>query len=221
MNISEPFSDKALQSLLNGLEDIDSFVFLESTRVSPENHLSYLFLDPAERLVCNPADDPTIFFRKAQEKLKQGYFLAGYLGYEFGYLLEPSLAKSYRPRPSPDKTRGVLPLVDLGVFNKPQIYNHLNGSFTESVSESGLTFTIDNMRLNLEREKYLEAIKRIKSYIATGDTYQVNYTLKLLFDFAGSISEFYRNLRRNQSVSYGGMIKNGETAILKSTFLNK
>jgi para-aminobenzoate synthetase/4-amino-4-deoxychorismate lyase len=68
--------------------------------------------------------------------------------------------------------------------------------------------------LNLDREEYLEAIRRIKSYIEAGDTYQVNYTLKLLFDFSGSVSEFYCSLRRNQSVSYGGMIKTGNTTIL-------
>jgi para-aminobenzoate synthetase/4-amino-4-deoxychorismate lyase len=221
MNISKPFSDKALQALLTGISGNESFVFLESTRVTPENHLSYLFLDPIERLVCNPADDPANFFSKAQKKLKQGYFLAGYVGYEFGYILEPSLAKSFRQQSVQDKNRETLPLVDLGVFNKPQIYDHLNESFKGSESwsaengpEAGTTFTIDNMRLNLEREKYLEAISRVKAYIESGDTYQVNYTLKLLFDFAGSIPEFYGSLRRNQSVSYGGLIKNGETAIL-------
>ena len=221
MNIAKPFSDKALQSLLNGLEGIESFVFLESTRVTSENHFSYLFQNPVERLICNPADDPATFFSKAREKMEQGFFLAGYLGYEFGYMLEPSLAESFRSRSAPENTCGALPIADLGVFSKPQTYNHLDGSFagsesglSESVTDSGATFTIDNMRVNLAREKYLEAIKRIKSYIETGDTYQVNYTLKLLFDFTGSISEFYRSLRRNQSVSYGGMIKNGETAIL-------
>ncbi len=221
MNISKSFSDTALQSLLTGLAGNKSFVFLESTRVTPENHLSYLFLDPVERLVCNPTDDPSIFFSKAQEKLKQGYFLAGYIGYEFGYMLEPSLANFFRPQSTPDNNRGSLPYVDLGVFNKPQIYDHLHESFTGSESrptgnrpESGTSFTIDNLRLNLQREEYLEAISRIKSYIETGDTYQVNYTLKLLFDFAGSIQEFYCSLRRNQSVSYGGLIKNGNTTIL-------
>jgi para-aminobenzoate synthetase/4-amino-4-deoxychorismate lyase len=97
----------------------------------------------------------------------------------------------------------------------------LKGSFigseswpTGTESESGTTFTIDNLFLNLEREEYLEAIRRVKAYIEAGDTYQVNYTLKLLFDFAGSIPEFYCSLRRNQSVSYGGLIKNGDTTIL-------
>jgi para-aminobenzoate synthetase/4-amino-4-deoxychorismate lyase len=221
MNISKPFSDKALHSLLSGLAGNESFVFLESTRVTPENHLSYLFLDPVEKLVCNDGDDPANFFRQAQERLEQGFFLAGYIGYEFGYMLEPILAKSYILRSAPDNTRACLPLADLGVFNKPQVYDHLKESFKGNESWPGgtepepeETFTIDNLFLNLEREEYLEAIRRVKAYIEAGDTYQVNYTLKLLFDFAGSIPEFYCSLRRNQSVSYGGLIKNGDTTIL-------
>ncbi len=210
-----------MQSLLSELSGKESFVFLESTRMTPENHLSYLFLDFVERLVCNPEDDPRIFFNRAQEKLEQGFFLAGYIGYEFGYMLEPSLARSFQPREPSNNSPGPLPLADLGVFNKPAIYDHKTESFTGRSSrpagnglKSGATFSIDNLRLNLEREEYLEAIRQIKAYIASGDTYQVNYTLKMQFDFSGSISEFYRSLRRNQSVSYGGMIKSGDTTIL-------
>jgi para-aminobenzoate synthetase/4-amino-4-deoxychorismate lyase len=189
--------------------------------VTPENHLSYLFLEPVARLVCMPEDDPAVFFSKAQEKLDQGFFLAGYIGYEFGYMLEPILAKSFRPRFPAGNSPVQLPLADLGVFCQPLIFDHIKGSFRENASwHAGnapgpeAEFIIDNLRLNVERGKYLEAIQRIKSYIAAGDTYQVNYTLKLLFDFAGSLPEFYSSLRRNQSVSYSGIIKNSETTIL-------
>ncbi len=211
----------ALQSLLSGLFRNESFVFLESTRVTPENHLSYLFLEPVARLVCMPEDDPAVFFSKAQEKLAQGFFLAGYIGYEFGYMLEPILAKSFRPRFPAGNSPVQLPLADLGVFCQPLIFDHIKGSFRENESwHAGnapgpeAEFSVNNLRLNVEREEYLEAIQRIKSYIAAGDTYQVNYTLKLLFDFAGSLAGFYSSLRRNQSVSYSGIIKNSETTIL-------
>lgn len=222
MATSKPLSDKMLRSLLSGLAGEESFVFLESTRLTPENHLSYLFLDPVNRLVCGPDDDPVLFFRKAQDMLSQGYYLAGYLGYEFGYLLEPILAQSFIPRPAGHNARSTLPRADLGVFTTPHIYDHLQDSFVTGKGpwpsgndpEPEALFSIDKLRLNLEREEYLAAVHRIKSYIEAGDTYQVNYTLKLLFDFSGSVVEFYRSLRRNQSVSYGGMIKNRDTLIL-------
>jgi len=218
----QAFSDESLQALLSYLADQKSFVFLESTRVTPENHLSYLFQDPVDRLVCTREEDPGAFLRRAQRMLDQGFFLAGYLGYEFGYRLEPILAKPFFSKQSRNRAASLLPLADLGVFQAPYIYDHLTRGF---LTEKGpwpkapkckpeTTFRVENLRLNLKREEYLEAIHRIKSYIQAGDTYQVNYTLKLLFDFSGSVSEFYRSLRRNQSVSYGGLIKSGELVVL-------
>ena len=130
MKISKPLLDKTLLSLFAGLSGKDSFVFLESIRVTPENHLSYLFLDPVERLICNHADDPAIFFSQAQQKLEQGFFLAGYLGYELGYMLEPILAKAFRPRPARHNSNNTLPLADLGVFKTPHIYDHLEKTFS-------------------------------------------------------------------------------------------
>jgi para-aminobenzoate synthetase / 4-amino-4-deoxychorismate lyase len=221
MTTIKPFPDKILLSFLTGLAGMESYVFLESARVNQENHQSYLFLDPVDRLICLPGDDPKEFLGKAQDRLAQGLFLAGYIGYEFGYLLEPILAKSFTPR-SVNNREIAMPLADLGVFKTPYIFDHLSQTFRgrkwpwPKSEESGLdgVFAVENLRLNLAKEKYLEAVRRIKSYIEAGDTYQVNYTLKLLFDFSGSIPVFYNSLRRNQNVSYSGLIKKADTTIL-------
>ena len=220
MNSPKPFSDNTLRSLLAGVSGKEPFVFLESTRISPENHHSFLFRDPLDRLICRTGDDPVLFFGRAQKSLKEGYYLAGYLAYELGYLLEPKLAESFRARLS-DKSRTMMPLADVCVFRKPLVYDHLNTSLSvergwpsATGTEAGQGFAASNLRLNLERKEYLAAISRIKAYIAAGDTYQVNYTLKLLFDFSGSIPDFYCSLRRNQSVSYGALIQNNDTVIL-------
>ena len=136
-----------------------------------------------------------LFLSQAPGKREQCFFLAGYISYEFGYLLEPILARSFVPRMPSGHAPAQLPLADLSVFNKPVLYDHQTESFNDTSkwpagegSGPGAVFSIDNLRLNLEREKYLEAIHRVKSYIEEGDTYQVNYTLKLLFDFTGSVS---------------------------------
>ena len=130
MSVPKQFSDEALRSLLAGAAEKDSFVFLESTRVNSENHRSYLFTDPVDRLIFFPEDDPGSFLRKAQEKQEQGFYLAGYLSYEFGYLLEPSLAASFQP-PTESHATDRLPLADLSVFERPYVYDHLKGSFND------------------------------------------------------------------------------------------
>lgn len=49
------------------------------------------------------------------------------------------------------------------------------------------------------RERYHEAIAQIKNYIAAGNTYQVNYTMRLQTDFTGSTWEFFLHLAQNQN----------------------
>jgi para-aminobenzoate synthetase/4-amino-4-deoxychorismate lyase len=214
--------EMVLRSLLRALAKVESYVFLDSTRVTAENHQSLLFIDQQERLTCTFGDDPALFFSKAQELLDQGFFLAGYIGYEFGYLLEPALASCLDKRPLRSLSSVEQPLADLGVFRQPHIYDHQRATFEgagpwpidEGTDNNAKSYTISNLRLNQAKDDYLQAIEMIKAYIAAGDTYQVNFTLKLLFDWAGSFDELYCTLRRNQSVSYGGIIKNNNSTIM-------
>lgn len=216
-------SEQQLGALLAFLAGEESFVFLESARITPENHRSFLFAKPLEHLVCYPADDPEDFFRQAQDRLQQGYYLAGWFAYELGYLLEPALAEVFRSSISGSQAG---PLAELGVFPAPYAFDHLSGTFAgtgpwtvkevreKAPGSARQQFAIKNLRLNQDRDDYIDRIKAVKSYIEAGDTYQVNYTLKLAFDFSGSAEDLYRVLRRNQHVSYGALIKNGARRIL-------
>ena len=73
---------------------------------------------------------------------------------------------------------------------------------------------MNDLSLNVSEKEYTNTIKRIKSLIECGDTYQVNYTFRVNFSFSGSIFDLYRNLRRNQSVSYSAFIRFGKKHIV-------
>jgi para-aminobenzoate synthetase/4-amino-4-deoxychorismate lyase len=159
-------------------------------------------------------DDPAAFLKKAEAQLARGHYLAGWFSYEFGYLLEPAL-----------KTQAIINndqcLAWLGVYKTPHIYNHKDGTFSGAgpwpqaqKPSSSKAYSIANLTPNQEVADYLKAIAKIKSYIEAGDTYQVNYTLKLIFDFAGSPFALYRDLRRNQSVSFGSFIRSPNNDIM-------
>ncbi|NOQ45116.1 MAG: aminodeoxychorismate synthase component I [Desulfobulbaceae bacterium] len=108
----------------------------------------------------------------------------------------------------------------LGVFEDPLVYDHASETFTGGSGWPGpeitreQAFAITDVLTNISRGEYLEAIERIQEYIKAGDTYQVNYTLKLNFDFTGSKAALYRALRRNQSVSYSAWIRHGGRDIM-------
>lgn len=203
----------ALENLLGFLHDEKEFVFLDTSRPDNENIESYLFIEPIDRMVCRAGDDLEEYLRELQLYLERGYYLAGWAGYEFGASLEGKIDIKGRP----GSTGGGV-IADFGVFKKPFSFNHQTGENSlpqnrGSVSDSG-EYAITNLRSNMDKEEFLRALGRVRDYIAAGDTYQVNYTMKLLFDFHGWPEKLYLDLRRNQSVAYGAYIRSGNERML-------
>ena len=207
-----PLTDETLARIM-ALAATEDCVFLETSRVTAEESHSYFFHRPVAHLACYAHDDPARFFQQAEDFLAEGFYLAGWLGYEFGYLLEPSLAKQIRP----DTKK---PLARLGVFRAPLIFDHNTEELLGTpwpdppATQASTDFCLTNLRPNLTQTDYTAALEKIKGYIESGDTYQVNFTLKLLFDFNGSPEAMYQALRRNQSVSFGGYLRSGSQQIL-------
>ncbi len=211
----KPLSDLGIAALATWLQGEQDFVFLETCRVTGDDHLSLLFTRPRRWLVCSGRDRAEDFLLAAADMRRQGYFLAGWIGYEFGYLLEPSLHDL--------GAAGDNPLAALGVFDTPFIFDHQSGGFRgvgpwqghQPVADYAEQFSgVADLRTNVDCQEYMQAIGRIKQYIAAGDTYQVNYTMKLKFGFSGSAASLYLALRRNQSVSYGAWIRQGGRDIM-------
>ncbi len=188
-------SEQDLRSLTSALTHLENFVFLESSKVSENDHHSMLFTDPLDWLICTAEDPVELFLEQCDRWRKKGKYLAGWIAYEFGYLLEPTLHHFCGPhfRSSPAKT----PLAVLGVFDQPVIFDHSTNLFLNNKpwpttpTEDKDSYEISNMRTSIGRNEYLSAIKQIKQYIAAGHTYQVNYTMKLKFDFSGSVADLY------------------------------
>jgi len=208
-------NDQTIESLTCWLEQEDDFVFLESARVTEENYQSLLFSRPCDHLVCMPGDDATDFLDRADSLRRQGYFLAGWLAYEFGYLLEPCLHRFLPGR----KSNQDKPLAMLAVYNDPLVYNHKSSLFSggrgwPTAEADQASFSCTQLQPAVSRDQYLQAVQKIQEYISAGDTYQVNFTLHLDFHFQGSVAALYRSLRRNQSVSYGAWIRHDGRDIL-------
>lgn len=213
-------SDLNLEQLLILLAEREQFVFLDTVKPDMENGTSLLFLDPVSRLQCHSGDDVRSFLDRIESALAAGHHVAGWFSYEFGYLLEENL-QDLLCRPGD----GSLLLADLGIFPEPFLFDHRTGKndFPGLASSLGrgcgkqvpsCSCEVKNVRPCLERDAYLQAIQTIQGYIEAGDTYQVNYTLKLLFDFSGTPEALYTTLRRNQSVAYGAYLRLGESRLL-------
>ena len=97
-----------------------------------------------------------------ERAVEQGLHAAGFVCYEAAAGLDPA----FTTRPA-----GALPLVYFGLFEERT---------PVAAPSTGLgTYELDEWRPSVSREEYEAAIEHIRTYIAAGDTYQVNYTLAL------------------------------------------
>ncbi len=200
---SKVLNDKEIAKLFTALTAEQDLVFLDTSMPDSKNAQSLLFTGPVERLQFRDGENRQVFLERAARWLEQGRYLAGWLGYEFlhdEHCLKRKDSSSI--------------LADLGVYPPPLHFDHQSGvgDFPTSAAlhmDEG-DYLISNLQPAMDEEQYCRAIRAILEYIAAGDTYQVNYTFKLHFEFSGSIHRFYRDLRRSQPVPYGCFIKRGD-----------
>jgi para-aminobenzoate synthetase/4-amino-4-deoxychorismate lyase len=205
--LNTPLPDPTIATILSRLRAEENFVFLETSKTTAEECSSLLFTKPVAQLSFHAGQAPDAFFATAQGYLDHGYFLAGWFAYEFGHALEPVLT----PYLSGSRER---PLVRLGVYPPPLILDQSRPwpddnpplPFTDPPCPHTEGYQLADLRPSLSEAEYQQRLARIKEYIVAGDTYQVNYTIKLLFEFNGSPEALYLDLRRNQPVSYGAYL---------------
>lgn len=204
---------ESMAALCGWLAGQDDFVLLDTARVTGEEKQTLLFTTPERWLTCAGPEQADAFMEELAGLEEQGAHLAGWFGYEFGCLLESSLRHLV--------VDNVGPFAVIGVFGPPLVIGHPNEDFVQrtgmedsDAQEEDICGLIRDIRTSIDEESYLAALDRIKEYIAAGDTYQVNYTLKLKFLFDGAPEALYLLLRQRQAVSYGAWIRQGGRDIM-------
>ncbi len=189
-----------LETFLKENELLSAYAFLESSRTGPADKRHLFFKDPVARLELWPGEDVSSFFVNLERALAEGLWAVGFLAYELGYFLEAKLRGLFR---------GKGPLAYFLLFKKPHLFEAgpVKSYLPPEVEISAL-------KLNVSKDQYVEAIKKIKDFIAAGDTYQVNYTLKYHFEIPNSPEEVYLSLRPKQRVRYGGLFKTENFAVV-------
>jgi para-aminobenzoate synthetase/4-amino-4-deoxychorismate lyase len=184
-------------------------VLLQTSRMDGENYRSYLFVQPQRILAANET-----LFDEIEQALADGFHVAGFFTYEFGVQLQA--------RYSTDLESVTTPTAWFGVYPDAFIFNHRTGEFESNSPDECLLgdaqadpdFAIHNLHLGITQEVYAEKIARIQDYIRSGDTYQVNFTDKLRFDFSGSPESLFGALIGSQPVPYSAFLNTGRQHIL-------
>jgi para-aminobenzoate synthetase / 4-amino-4-deoxychorismate lyase len=153
-----------------------------------------------ELVAPRPEEVPGVI-AAVEEEARKGRFAAGFVSYEAA--------------PGLDRALGVLepdtavPLAWFGVFrereevDRPAPSEHAASPHSWMPSES--------------RERYDASIAAIRRHIEAGDTYQVNYTLRLRAPAPADLDAFYTDLCLAQTASYCVSIRTDDLAVLSAS----
>ena len=167
---------------------------------------SLVFDNPVDVIECIDTEDVDDAITTIDKACASGLYAAGFLSYELGYLLEPKLRHLiHGDRQSP--------LIWMGLFQEPQrLEFHETPRFIETLAAGN--HNVEQLKLTLTKEAYLQAVDRVKAYISAGDVYQINLTFKYLFEFTGNPWSLYASLRQRQRVAHGAFIRTCDFDVL-------
>jgi para-aminobenzoate synthetase/4-amino-4-deoxychorismate lyase len=164
-----------------------------------------LFSEPVEVVMLSSLTELEPFFRTLEEKLEQGYFLAGWLTYEAGYGFEQIFIDGC------EDEGAATPLGWFGLYRQPELFSARE---VEQLFSEDAPFSTGALSFNLSEEEYARKISTIKAEIAAGNLYQVNFTGRYRFGFNASPLALFSALRAAQPSSYTAFINSGKRTIL-------
>ena len=174
-------------------------VFALLDDASAEGHAqarSRLYTGHAGTLTCADAAGWAGVLQDMQAALARGLYAVPLLSYELGAHL---LGIPTKALPGP--------LAQVLLFERCEVLSASEALAWLTTRSSGATPAgVANVNANVDEARFVDAIRRIRDYIAAGDTYQVNYTYRLRFDAFGSNFALYSRLRARQPVPYGALV---------------
>ena len=159
----------------------------DDLRPGREKHFG--FSEPREMLIAGELSEVVDVVSAAEQRAHSGSWVAGFVSYEAAPAFDPALAAH-------PGTQG-LPLVWLGVFDE---------RLDLPAWEAGGDFELSDWVPSTDESSYKHSIAAIHRHIAAGDTYQVNYTLRLRGRFQGDPNAAYGQLISSQTGGFGAYL---------------
>ncbi|WP_419893427.1 aminodeoxychorismate synthase component I [Oceanobacillus kimchii] len=160
-----------------------------------------VFLDPVDMIVANAKSEVISAMEKIETYTNQGYYAGGYISYEAGEGFDNNLKTS-------DDFE--LPLIMMGIYKQP-----LEKSIDEQ--ECPQTSELFDWEMSTSKKNYLKHVSTIKNSIAQGDTYQVNYTVRLHSNDVVCDHDLYEKLSKAQKANYSAHLQLGRYNIVSAS----
>ncbi len=162
-----------------------------------------LFADPVRCLLADAPAAVAGVLEAASQAIADGFCVAGFMSYEAAAGIDPVMAVH--------PATGRVPLAWFGVYRAPERMALLPALY------SRLPYRLGAWACDTSAEDYGEAIRRIKDYIRAGDTYQVNYTVRLRSPFEGEPYGLFRQLVDAQQARHAVYVETDALAICSAS----
>ncbi|MDH3982317.1 MAG: aminodeoxychorismate synthase component I [Kiritimatiellaceae bacterium] len=152
------------------------------------------FQSPEKVLRAERVEEVMPMLREAENS---GLFAAGFISYEAA----PAFDAALKTQSADD-----FPLLYLGLFHAPEVLESIEAAPTAH-------FNVGELKPSVSKQDFYAAIGEIKEQIASGATYQVNYTYRLNAGFSGDAWAFFCELVNGQKAEYAAFVETDEFSI--------
>ncbi|BCH58401.1 aminodeoxychorismate synthase component I [Agrobacterium vitis] len=169
-----------------------------------------VFTDPVDIVVARRGGDVLPALAQLERARQEGYWLAGALAYEAGFVFEDKL------RPLIPDGRD-MPLLQFGIFNAPADPAHPLGHshpLGHPPHPESNTQLLENPVAAWDFETYRQQFDTLHRHLRQGDCYQANLTMPIEAAYRGSPRDVFWSLIARQPVSYGALVELGGPAIV-------
>ena len=168
-----------------------SYIFLDDQLTNTQRY----YTDPVDILIADDPGNIDDIFAKLTQYHQEGYFIAGYLSYDLGYVFEDALShRLASKRPTP--------LLNFGIFKTFERQAPTQLLYSSQAPDLTLT------PLWSEAE-YSKRFSQVMDYIQAGDVYQINLTFPMTGPYDGPAHTLYAAFRHRQKGRYGGVVHLG------------
>lgn len=156
------------------------------------------FVDPVRQFLANDLDEVGPVLDAAEAAAHEGCWVAGFVSYDAG----PAFDSAIRSHRDPG-----VPLVALAAFADAK----------PSRGPAGRVFTTGEWTASNTQDRFESSVRSIRERIAAGDTYQVNYTMRLHARFEGDPEGLFAALCRAQRADHLAFIDLGDAAVCSAS----
>lgn len=182
--------------VLHMQQDIPYLHFDFANQVGEKQTLE--FTNPYTVIQATKLEEVVSCLETVEAYVDAGYYAAGFVSYEAA----PAFDSAFKVH-----SGGTFPLLWFGIFKE---------TITVNTVQAG-NFHIDEWKANVSATEYQKYIKQIKQHIENGETYQVNYTIRLHSRFRGDCYGYYQQLAESQAANYSAYLHIGSYSILSAS----